>query len=1054
MSAEINGEHVANSLERDRAIRLFTFLKELSELRTKIIRTLDQYEEVIWLDEIPKANECYCIAWIEDSPPQSDVWVEINKPTLYAPPDPPAILVPWLSRTAVRNSSGDFPPLASKIYVEEESEPDESGAVTRRAVERELKDCPEVSEAWEAYMQNEWMPWAEKDKVLQTVQRIYTRLYSIYQTQQRLGEAYEILMAFGYLTWRTKAGQQVKRHLITTQIAVSFNAVKGCIVIGPAAEGAKPELEQDMLEPDERPDINETNLIEDLITQMGDAIWSEKHLHNILKAWLHSIPNSREYNTSISPQKEVLAAPLTHFAPAIIMRKRTERSMVRAFREICENLKSDEKAVPKGIINIVKDPDTQRPIIDDRPDESGLNTLEIKEIYFPLPANDKQLEIARRAESFQGLLVQGPPGTGKSHTIVNLVCHFLATGKRVLVTSHAPRALMVLRDKFPKEISPLCVMALGDDIHSLKGLESSVQGIVARYTTWDWSANQKDINKYESDIDKLSREEASILQDLRSIRESETYIHPPIFGGYAGTLQNIALLLKLKEQEYCWLSDRPEESIEPPLSNEEAENLLALLRIFDAEKETELSRPVVSLQDLPAPSQFIALADVEKKARERVSATDVIRKRAEYSVLLGCDKEKRHKLLCALQILHSTTDSLSKNIHPWVKEISTSILSGQDRRALDLQEITKTHLRAISGRARTVAEMSVTGLADRNLQIVRTHATALLDHLQSGGKLQHFLGMGRPKPVKEALYLVEEVCLNGRKCSDTQVLIDLLDWIDHTERFNKLDSHWSSYLKPPKGGLNYRRIEYEHYNDLLSKCLILRGLLSNAKDAVKDVIGLSEPIWHDLGSISAYIEVLETVSLEEELQKAREAVNSINNKVQLIKENNNYHPVVDDIIKAVNDRDTELYSVHYQTVSALEEKRKRLLYRNELIAKLKTTAPHLLNSLLDSHNDPSWDNRIPSFQSAWNWSRADRWFKRLTDPAEYQRLHLALDRTRKTIQDRTAALSSAKAWRHCMSRLSESARQYLQAWQLAVRAIGRGTGIHANRHRRDATNES
>ena len=29
----------------------------------------------------------------------------------------------------------------------------------------------------------------------------------------------------------------------------------------------------------------------------------------------------------------------------------------------------------------------------------------------------------------------GPPGTGKSHTIANVICHYLAKGRRVLVTS-------------------------------------------------------------------------------------------------------------------------------------------------------------------------------------------------------------------------------------------------------------------------------------------------------------------------------------------------------------------------------------------------------------------------------------------------------------------------------------------------------------------------------------------------------------------------------------------------------------------------------------------
>jgi putative protein kinase ArgK-like GTPase of G3E family len=33
------------------------------------------------------------------------------------------------------------------------------------------------------------------------------------------------------------------------------------------------------------------------------------------------------------------------------------------------------------------------------------------------------------------VIIHGPPGTGKSHTIANLISHFLAKGKKVLVTN-------------------------------------------------------------------------------------------------------------------------------------------------------------------------------------------------------------------------------------------------------------------------------------------------------------------------------------------------------------------------------------------------------------------------------------------------------------------------------------------------------------------------------------------------------------------------------------------------------------------------------------------
>eukprot|EP00965_Chrysotila_dentata_P193114 6175557-Pleurochrysis_carterae.AAC.1 len=57
-------------------------------------------------------------------------------------------------------------------------------------------------------------------------------------------------------------------------------------------------------------------------------------------------------------------------------------------------------------------------------------------------------------------VLAGPPGTGKSQTIANVICHYLATGRRVLVTSKGEPALEVLRQKLPPGLRELSV-ALG-----------------------------------------------------------------------------------------------------------------------------------------------------------------------------------------------------------------------------------------------------------------------------------------------------------------------------------------------------------------------------------------------------------------------------------------------------------------------------------------------------------------------------------------------------------------------------------------------------------------
>ena len=53
----------ADSPIRDKAIRLFNYLEELTELRFEVQRNCGSYEEVIWWAEIPREKECYCAAW-------------------------------------------------------------------------------------------------------------------------------------------------------------------------------------------------------------------------------------------------------------------------------------------------------------------------------------------------------------------------------------------------------------------------------------------------------------------------------------------------------------------------------------------------------------------------------------------------------------------------------------------------------------------------------------------------------------------------------------------------------------------------------------------------------------------------------------------------------------------------------------------------------------------------------------------------------------------------------------------------------------------------------
>ena len=102
---------------RDRSVRLFTYLPELTELNAKTTRTIDQYEKVLWFSNIAHEIGCHCIAWGPVDEEKSDVWIEIKKPRLKALPEVPEELKPWVDLKEVQDSSLEFPDLRQRITV-------------------------------------------------------------------------------------------------------------------------------------------------------------------------------------------------------------------------------------------------------------------------------------------------------------------------------------------------------------------------------------------------------------------------------------------------------------------------------------------------------------------------------------------------------------------------------------------------------------------------------------------------------------------------------------------------------------------------------------------------------------------------------------------------------------------------------------------------------------------------------------------------------------------------------------------------------------------------
>jgi REase_MTES_1575/AAA domain len=1039
---------------RDRAVRLFTYLREYTQLRARTVLTTDDYEEVIWLGDVPRLPGCFSAAF--EPTRDGEVWLEVRKPRLQPLPPPPTELEPWLDRDRLGDSSLDEPPLREAIFASDTLSADDTliaddalsagSALTEPGPATaddgapvpvvQLADRPEIRAAWDDYVRTQWAPWAERDRVLQQVQRIYADLFRIHQTQQRLGEAYEVALGLGHLVWRTPSDAVVSRHVLVAQADVRFDADRGVITVMAAADGARPALEQDMLEPDERPPRSVLDAITADLDGVGDDVFADPTVVSAVRRWAYGVSARARFEETLQPQREVTRDPCVTLAPALILRRRSDRSIVQTLTAIAEQLRLNAP-IPEGVRRLV---DVREP----PPQPAGMADLSDEQILFPLPANEAQLDIVRRLHDRPGVLVQGPPGTGKSHSIANLVAHLLAKGERVLVTSHTARALEVLRDRIPAEIRQLAVVVLGNDSRGRDELQSSVRGISERYATWNPRLYQERITHCRDNLAAARSTELALRQRLQALRERDSEHHPPMFGGYHGTTQEIARQLSRRASELGWVPDAVDPAAEPPLTDGEAVELLELLRTIDPEGEAEVLAIAVEAQELPAPDAFAALLVEERSAVAASEEVAPIGRHPAAPALGAAPAEATDALATAIVELRHQRLALVRRSESWVAAAAEQVAAGLTGRWRALERVTAETLAAIRPFLPAVAGCEVTGAVGRNLAAIQADSTLLMEHLQGGGGLG--VGPIRPQPVRRARYLTDSVRVDGMPCRDAATLARLATWAYVQDQLHRLDGEWASHRSPATGSAGSRCADYEDVIAVLQSVLRLERARDAAARAAAAVPGLVVPDWEDDAALGELLRGVESARLERRLRAAQRALADVETRLH----GGSSHPTLGALRAAVLARDEAAYEAAYHSLELMDARRAAIRRRVELLERPSASAPRLASGLVDTPQNASWDSRLTRLSAAWDWARADSWLAEQADPTLVARLERDLDDSRHRIELATRLLAAELAWSHCLGRLTEHERAYLQSWEEAVRKIGKGTGKHAARWRQRA----
>ena len=222
--------------QKDKVSRLVEYLTQIASLHTRTTRDVDEYQNVLWLKDIPKLKGCFTQAWGREEDFDSDVWIEIQNQKEPPLPGVPPVCEDWVEDESFRNKN-DIPDLLTEITRQVENPDWQEGTDQPEFIPHTelLEDHSDVQEAWDKYVEEYWLPWMEVHNDWESINRVYTTLFAIHQEQLRLSEEYELVLAIGLLIWQTPNGQRVRRHLIVANAILEFEAKLGKFTVRPTA---------------------------------------------------------------------------------------------------------------------------------------------------------------------------------------------------------------------------------------------------------------------------------------------------------------------------------------------------------------------------------------------------------------------------------------------------------------------------------------------------------------------------------------------------------------------------------------------------------------------------------------------------------------------------------------------------------------------------------------------------------------------------------------------------------------------------------------------------
>jgi very-short-patch-repair endonuclease len=1036
----------------EKVIALYKYIRELCALKYKIVTDINKQPWTCFLKDITADSENISMFYrdrVDEESSDDTVLLTVQKPDFQRCPKPPEILLDWLepgwdlysSNVKVKDIRSNTP--NAEIG---QKETEHFGDSNQRKI---------ALTKWEAARDI----WVKKQLGIARVRQFFSQLFKVYTDLEREPETLELMVGNGILL--ETRNKNINHPVLLKRVKLQFNAKINEISIHDT--DTEPELYTLLLQ-DIR-DINH-NSVKQLIEELRDNYYhplDRNDSPDFLRAMTHILCPESKFITNENEKVSTEDKIITTFDPVFFERKRIDGTL-KTIEAIIHNIE-DCGYIPNHLIDLVDGGMVEIPQLDyEQTIEEQLAALngESLPILLSKAANREQLEIAERIEQYNAVLVQGPPGTGKTHTIANLLGHFLAQGKSVLVTSHTKKALTVLKEKVPDEIKDLCVSVLDDTNLDMVRSVDGVSEYMSRHTA----------NELRKQVESSIRQRANIIYKLAEIRKLIYSIkykeyEPIVYNGDSYSPSEAAAFVYSNAEELSYIPGKVKLYHPLPVTYEQLIQLYRSNEGISESEERELS------YGIPMPDSLLKPITIKEDVQQAVEcrrAIETISSRLGIQIKMDFNENAIFTGVSAVPLVRKPTvyrlDHLSKfidtfkNLGQWMINAAVDGKKGGGYRSR-WETLIESIINTVKIADLLVAQ-TVGRIVSINSEITTEQAlqqiTKIEEIIRRKGKVSKLDLLFN----KQLEYVYNSVSVNGSSVKTTDDCILIQTYLELLENRRRTSIIWDELMA--KQGLprffdlgeepehisskmisNIKRYLDWYNNDYKQLLLLVEQAGFNANlifpesELDSDIIRTEKTIKVVQKQLPLYIDLANCflIVIEIELRKYQ-AIHTLT-----IGERSSSSACKSAMDALVRGNVVE-YERYYHRLSELYEKYSLKSVREKTLTDIEPIAPEWANAIknrIGIHGEASVPQTI---NDAWKWKQFAGIIDLITSEP-FEQLQQKAVILSKELHQITAKVASNKAWYHLLYRTERNLdmKQALNGWKLTVKKIGKGTGKNA-----------